>query len=95
MERSQEGDVYIPSASNNPEGTIKSRGTKNMMEGIRELLGGEIEDIKPLEIDEDKIKNMDPNTVVNARYKKIIDIDKIASDEEESNDGYILDDDLF
>jgi hypothetical protein len=66
-----------------------------MMEGIRELLGGEIEDIKPLEIDEDKIRNMDPNTVVNARYKKIIDIDKIASDEEEANDGYTLDDDLF
>jgi hypothetical protein len=95
MERSQEGDVYIPSGSNSPEGTIKSRGTKNMMEGIRELLGGEIEDIKPLEMDEDKIRNMDPNTVVNARYKKIIDIDKIASDEEEANDGYTLDDDLF
>jgi hypothetical protein len=95
MERSQESDVYIPSASNSPEGTIKSRGTKNMMEGIRELLGGEIEDIKPLEMDEDKIRNMDPNTVVNARYKKIIDIDKIASDEEEANDGYTLDDDLF
>ena len=70
MERSSDGESYIPSAIS-PEGTIKSRGTKNMMEGIRELLGGEIEDVKPLEIDEEKIRELDPNSVVNARHKKI------------------------
>ena len=94
MERSSDGESYIPSAIS-PEGTIKSRGTKNMMEGIRELLGGEIEDVKPLEIDEEKIREMDPNSVVNARHKKIIDSDRISSDEEESEDDYTLDDDLF
>jgi hypothetical protein len=95
MEKSHEGDLYIPSNTSSESGTIKSRGTKNMMEGIRELLGGEIEDIKPLEIDEEKIKKMDPDSVVNARYKKIIDVDRISSDEEESDGGYTLDDDLF
>ena len=94
MERSSDGESYIPSAISS-EGTIKSRGTKNMMEGIRELLGGEIEDVKPLEIDEEKIREMDPNSVVNARHKKIIDSDRISSDEEESEDDYTLDDDLF
>lgn len=95
MEKSQEGDLYIPSGSSSESGTIKSRGTKNMMEGLRELLGGEIEDVKPLETDEEKIKQMDPSTVVNARYKKIIDIDRISSDDQESEDEYTLDDDLF
>jgi len=94
MEKSHGEDVYLPSPSSS-EGTIKSRGTKNMMEGLRELLGGEIQDVKPLEIDEDKIKQMDPDTVVNARYKKIIDIDRISSDDQESEDEYTLDDDLF
>ena len=51
--------------------------------------------MKPLETDEDKIKQMDPDTVVNARYKKIIDIDRISSDDQESEDEYTLDDDLF
>jgi hypothetical protein len=94
MEKSEEGSVYIPSSSNE-SGTIKSRGTKNMMEGIRELIGGEIEDVKPIEIDEEKIKEMDPNSVVNARYKKIIDVDRISSDDEKDEDEYTLDDDLF
>lgn len=92
MEKSGENDVYIPSSES---GTIKSRGTKNMMEGIRELLGGDIEDIKPLEIDEEKIKEMDPNSVVNARHKKIIDVDRISSDDQETEDEFTLDDDLF
>jgi hypothetical protein len=95
MERSQEGDLYIPSSSSSESGTIKSRGTKNMMEGLRELLGGEIQDVKPVEIDEEKIKDLDPNSVVNARYKKIIDVDRISSDDQESEDEYTLDDDLF
>lgn len=91
-----EGDLYIPSQDSVSEsGTIKSRGTKNMMEGLRELLGGEIEDVKPLEIDEEKIKEMDPDSVVNARYKKIIDVDRISSDDQENEDEYTLDDDLF
>lgn len=95
-----EGDLYIPSPSESEggsgtPGTIKSRGTKNMMEGLRELLGGEIQDVKPLEIDEEKVKDMDPNTVVNARYKKILDVDRIESDDIQSDDEYTLDDDLF
>ena len=91
-----EGDLYIPSQDSVSEsGTIKSMGNKNMMEGLRELLGGEIEDVKPLEIDEEKIKEMDPDSVVNARYKKIIDVDRISSDDQENEDEYTLDDDLF
>jgi hypothetical protein len=96
MEKSNEGDLYIPSTTSVTEnGTIKSRGTKNMMEGLRELLGGEIQDVKPLEIDENKIKQMDPGTVVNARYKKIIDVDRVESDDEKKDDTYELDDDMF
>jgi hypothetical protein len=96
MEKSNEGDLYIPLTTSVTEnGTIKSRGTKNMMEGLRELLGGEIQDVKPLEIDEDKIKQMDPGTVVNARYKKIIDVDRVESDDEKKDDTYELDDDMF
>jgi hypothetical protein len=66
-----------------------------MMEGLRELLGGEIEDVKPIEVDEEKIKEMDPTTVVNARYKKIIDVDRIESDDEKKDDTYEIDDDMF
>jgi len=96
MEKSNGGDLYIPSTTSVTEnGTIKSRGTKNMMEGLRELLGGEIQDVKPLEINEDKIKQMDPGTVVNARYKKIIDVDRVESDDEKKDDTYELDDDMF
>jgi hypothetical protein len=96
MEKSGEGDLYIPSsASVSENGTIKSRGTKNMMEGLRELLGPEIQDVKILETDEEKIKQMDPGTVVNARYKKIIDVDRIESDDEKKDDTYELDDDMF
>jgi hypothetical protein len=91
-----EDNVYSPSQDSISEsGTIKSRGTKNVMEGLRELLGGEIEDVKPIEIDEEKIKELDPSSVVNARYKKIIDVDRISSDDQESEDEYTLDDDLF
>ena len=73
----------------------KSRGTKNMMEGLRELLGPEIQDVKVIETDEEKIKQMDPGTVVNARYKKIIDVDRIESDDVKKDDAYELDDDMF
>jgi len=93
--KKSEDDLYISSPDTSETGTIKSRGTKNMMEGIRELLGGEIEDVKPIEIDEEKIKGLDPDTVVNARYKKIIDVDRIESDNIEVDDEYTLDDDLF
>jgi hypothetical protein len=93
--KKSDDDLYISSSDTSETGTIKSRGTKNMMEGIRELLGGEIEDVRPIEIDEEKIKGMDPDTVVNARYKKIIDVDRIESDNVEADDEYTLDDDLF
>jgi hypothetical protein len=97
MEKSNDGDVYIPNTNSisSESSTIKSRGTKTMMEGLRELLGGEIEDVKPIEVDEEKIKEMDPTTVVNARYKKIIDVDRIESDDEKKDDTYELDDDMF
>lgn len=64
---------------------IKVRGTKGLMEGLRDILGTEIEDIR---IDEDQ----DENSVVNARKKSQMNSENDISDEE---DNLQIDDNLF
>ena len=67
-------------------GGIKVRGTKGLMEGLRDILGAEIEDIKPREEE-------DENSIVNAKKKAQIDASRnIVIDEA---DILEIDDDLF
>lgn len=70
-------------------GGIKSRGTRGIMEGLRDILGGEIVDVKPIETD--------PNAIVNARIKKEMDSDSqihINNDESFESD-YTIEDDII
>lgn len=84
MEIGESGQsVYNPSKSDG--GGIKVRGTKGLMEGLRDIIGTEIEDIKVDDIDE--------NAVVNAKKKAKIDADRnISTDDDE---GLEVEDDLF
>ena len=67
-------------------GGIKVRGTKGLMEGLRDILGAEIEDIKPIEEENE-------NSIVNAKKKAQIDASRnIVIDEA---DILEIDDDLF
>lgn len=66
-------------------GGIKVRGTKGLMEGLRTILGAEIEVVKVEEADE--------NSVVNARKKSQIDSSRNIVIE--GNDGFEIEDDLF
>jgi len=70
-------------------GGIKSRGTRGIMEGLRDILGAEIVDVKPMDIH--------PDAVVNARDKKIIDAQREShTDNDDSIDsGYIIEDDIL
>jgi len=77
-------NVYNPSTNDN--GGIKVRGTKGLMEGLRDIIGTEIEDIKVEEIDD--------NAVVNAKKKAKIDASRNISIDEEDTDLEV-DDELF
>jgi len=68
---------------------IKSRGTRGLMEGLRDILGSEIVDVKPVEVN--------PNAVVNARDKKIIDAQNgiHSESDDDMEGGYIIDDDIL
>lgn len=62
MDSQREDGLYTTSAQT-PEGGLKSRGTRGIMEGLRGIIGSEmIVDVKPEEITQ--------NSVVNAREKK-------------------------
>lgn len=77
-------NVYNPST--NDSGGIKVRGTKGLMEGLRDIIGTEIEDIKVEEIDD--------NAVVNAKKKAKIDASRNISVDDENTDLEV-DDELF
>jgi hypothetical protein len=65
---------------------VKVRGTKGLMEGLRDILGAEIEDVKPIEEENE-------NSIVNAKKKAQIDASRnIVVDED---DILEIDDDLF
>jgi hypothetical protein len=67
-------------------GGVKVRGTKGLMEGLRDILGAEIEDIKPIEEENE-------NAIVNARRKAQIDASRNIVINED--DILEIDDDLF
>ena len=77
------------SFSANPNGVggngIKVRGTKGLMEGLRDILGSEIEDVRVVEEND--------NAVVNAKRKAEIDASRNVSLSDE--DFLEVDDDLF
>jgi hypothetical protein len=65
---------------------IKVRGTKGLMEGLRDILGTEIEDVHPEETNE--------NAIVNAKRKAELSITREELDSGEE-DGFEVEDDLF
>lgn len=68
---------------------LKSRGTRGLMEGLRDILGSEIVDVKP--VDEN------PNAIVNARIKKSMDPTG-SSDNSKTSDfdpDFSLDDEIL
>jgi hypothetical protein len=82
-----ESGTYFPQTSGDGSG-IKSRGTRGIMEGLREVLGSEIVDIKPVEIP--------PNAIVNAKEKKIIDdMNRPVGNDDEDLGGFIVEDDII
>ena len=83
------GEFTPNSTSMISSGGIKSRGTRSIMEGLRDILGGEIVDVKPVEVS--------PNSIVNARIKKEINAqDENSIDNDDSMDlGYIIEDDIL
>jgi hypothetical protein len=64
---------------------LKVRGTKSLMEGLRDILGTEIEDVKPIEENE--------NSVVNAKKKAEIDASRNVLIDDD--DRLEIDEDLF
>lgn len=85
LEPGEDGkNVYNPST--NDSGGIKVRGTKGLMEGLRDIIGAEIEDIK--------VDDVDDNAVVNAKKKAKIDASRNISIDDEDTDLEI-EDDLF
>jgi len=89
MDRYNENDGYSTSALTS-DGGIKSRGTRGIMEGLREIISSEVIDVKPVIVD--------TNAVVNARDKKIIDANNpnmINNDEGGNPDDYYIEDDLL
>lgn len=78
------GTSYTPNSSQ-PEG-IKVRGTKGLMENLRDILGTEIEDIK--------IDETNENSIVNAKRKEELAITR--NDIEISDENNLeIDEDLF
>lgn len=74
-----------PPSTQSTNSALKVRGTKSLMEGLRDILGAEIQDVKVEEVNE--------NAVVNARQKASQDASKNISIASEGT--FEIDDDLF
>jgi hypothetical protein len=85
LETSGDGISTIRSGTTD-SGGVKVRGTKGLMEGLRDILGAEIEDIKPIEEENE-------NAIVNAKRKGQIDASRNMVIDED--DILEIDDDLF
>lgn len=66
---------------------IRVRGNKGLMEGLRDLLGSEIEDVT--------IEDLDNKAIVNAKKKLIIDKDRNIENSDLDSEDYRVDGDLF
>lgn len=83
--QANEGDVLGVRSHNNQSAGVKVRGTKGLMEGLRDILGAEIEDVKPIEEENE-------NAIVNPAKKAHLDSKNIMADE---SDILEIDDELF
>ena len=92
--KTSSGSIQLESSSQNPNSFIstggsdsglKVRGTKGLMEGLRDILGAEIQDVKVVEENE--------NAIVNAKRKATIDASRNLLLDEEEN--FEIDEDLF
>ena len=84
MESSSSSPNSFITPSGNDSG-IKVRGTKGLMEGLRDIVGAEIQDVK--------VEEEDENAIVNAKRKATIDASRNITLDEEEN--YEIDEDLF
>ena len=82
---------YVNNTAVTQDGGIRSRGTRGIMEGLRDIIGSEIVDIKP--------EVVNPNSVVNAREKKILDSqnqnNKLNFNEEDPGEDFSIEDDIL
>ena len=85
MESSSSSPNSFITPSGNDSG-IKVRGTKGLMEGLRDILGTEIEDVK--------IDETNENSIVNARRKEELSITRNDIEIDENN-TLEVDEDLF
>jgi hypothetical protein len=84
LQPSEEGENIFSAQSQNSTG-IKVRGTKGLMEGLRDILGAEIEDVR--------VEEEDENSIVNAKKKAEIDASRNVLLQDD--DMLEVDDDLF
>jgi hypothetical protein len=87
MDQNETGNTNTFYPTNTDSTGIRSRGTRGIMEGLRDILGSEVIDVKPIEID--------PNSVVNARDKKLIDDKFRPQDDDEDQSDFIIEDDII
>jgi hypothetical protein len=92
MDQNGSGESYgAPVSAMTDNGGIKSRGTRGIMEGLRDIIGSEVVDITA--------EVVEPNAVVNAKHKKIFDLDNPNISKSDNNiddeDGFIIEDDLY
>ncbi len=88
-QNSGESGFYVTNTAVTQDGGLKSRGTRGIMEGLRDIIGSEVVDVKP--------EVIDPNAVVNARQKKIIDSQNPnnKSEFEDQSDDFSIEDDIL
>jgi hypothetical protein len=84
LESTDENEASFSQVQNSSSG-IKVRGTKGLMEGLRDILGAEIEDVK--------VEEENNNAVVNAKKKAEIDASRNVLLQDD--DILEVDDDLF
>ena len=84
LQPSEEGENSFSAQHQNSTG-IKVRGTKGLMEGLRDILGAEIEDVR--------VEEEDENSIVNAKKKAEIDASRNVLLQDD--DMLEVDDDLF
>ena len=87
MDQNEPGNTSTFYSANTDSTGIRSRGTRGIMEGLRDILGNEVIDVKPIEID--------PNSIVNARDKKLIDDKFRPQDDDEDQSDFIIEDDII
>lgn len=88
-QNSGDAGFYVTNTAVTQDGGLKSRGTRGIMEGLRDIIGSEVVDVNP--------EVIDPNAVVNARQKKIIDSQNPnnKSEFEEQIDDFSIEDDIL